>query len=57
MTYGEGIASLGGRQSIAQKGVRAFWGEKPQLEMARALPKPAFALPGCQQTSVNSPFV
>ena len=45
---------MGERQSIAQKGVRAIDAENPHLEMIRMLQKSVFALPGCQQTSVNT---
>ena len=45
---------MGERQSIAQKGVRAIDARNSQLEMAQVLQKPVFALPGCQQMSVNT---
>ena len=47
--------SLGERQSIAQKGVRAFDARNSWLENgSKMLQKPVFALPGCQRTSVNT---
>ena len=48
------LAILGERQSIGQKGVRAIDAENPHLEMIQMLQKPVFALPGCQQMSVNT---
>ena len=50
-------SSVGERQGIAQKGVRAIEGERPQLEMAKVLQKPVFVLQGCQQINVNTLFV
>ena len=48
------VETLGERQSIAQKGVRAIDARNSWLEMAQMLQKPLFALPGCQRTSVNT---
>ena len=44
------LSMFGGRQSIAQKGVRAI----AHLEMAQMLQKAVFALPGCREMSVNT---
>ena len=44
------------RESAKVSHKRAFAllrGEKPQLEMAKVRQKPVFALPGCQQISMN----
>ena len=50
-------AMMGEHQGIAQKGVRAIEAGKPQLGMAKVLPNPMFALPGCLQIiSVNTLF-
>ena len=47
--------SLGERQGIAQKGVRAVDPRKLQLELAKMLHKnQVFALPACQPISVNT---
>ena len=50
------LHDLGERQGILrQKDVRAIaGGQKSQLEMAKVLQKPVFALPGCQQIDVNT---
>ena len=46
---------MGERQSIAHKRVFARLApEKPQLETAKLLQKPLFALPDCQPISVNT---
>ena len=45
---------LGERQSIAQKCFRATDARNLQLKMAQMLRKTVFALPGCQQMSVNT---
>ena len=44
---------MGERRSIAQKGVRAISEKKMQLEMARMLQNPVFALPDCQPINAN----
>ena len=39
---------------FSEKGVHAVEARNSQLEMAQVLQKPVFALPGCQQMSVNT---
>ena len=50
MWFGESAKS----GDIAQKGVRAIEAERTQPDMAELLPKPVFALLGCQQISLNT---